>query len=139
MSDWWYVQSQNGANEDDDRLIELSVAGVSFDDRQAVLARMHVGEILWLVREPHNPYDRNAIRVQRSSGEQVGYVPRGFAAVLAPGFDELGEPVRAAVTAIVGGYYAGSSLGVRIQFERPSSTSPIAPPSVIDGFSVDDL
>jgi|SRR5690554_3666983 len=137
MSDWWYVQSQKEANEADNQLIELSVAGVTFDNRQEVLARMHVGETLWLVREPQNPYDRNAIRVQRVSGEQVGYIPRGFAAALAPAFDEIGEPVRATVTAIVGGHYAGSSLGVRIQFQRPSS--PIAPPSVIDGFSADDL
>ena len=32
-----------------------------------------------LVREEKNMYDRNAIRVETKTGEEVGYVPRQFA------------------------------------------------------------
>jgi len=32
----------------------------------------HPGEYVTLVREPHNSYDRNAIRVDNCSGEKVG-------------------------------------------------------------------
>ena len=40
-----------------------------------------------LEREPHNPYDRNAIRVDNVAGEKVGHIARGVAAVLAPLID----------------------------------------------------
>lgn len=42
------------------------------------------GELVRLIREPTNPYDRNAIRVDNSGGTQVGHVPKEVAAVLAP-------------------------------------------------------
>jgi hypothetical protein len=52
-----------------------TVAGVTFDGRQRVVARCSVGETLTLVRDPKNKYDKGAIKVMRSNGEQVGFVP----------------------------------------------------------------
>ena len=46
-------------------------------DRQALIRKLRRGEELKLVREPHNPYDKYAVAVLRSSGEQLGYVPAG--------------------------------------------------------------
>lgn len=43
-----------------------------------------------LVREPRNPHDRNAIRVD-VLGETVGYMPREYAAMLAPRLDKAGN------------------------------------------------
>lgn len=40
-----------------------------------------------LVREPNNPYDRNAIRVENIRGEQVGHIPRRAAEHLSPMLD----------------------------------------------------
>jgi SWI/SNF-related matrix-associated actin-dependent regulator of chromatin subfamily A3 len=34
----------------------------------------HPGEFVTLIREPNNPYDRNAIRVDNLRGEKVGHV-----------------------------------------------------------------
>lgn len=48
--------------------------------RQAIIPRCRVGELLRLEHEPDNPYDINAIRVLRQTGEQIGYLPRDFAA-----------------------------------------------------------
>lgn len=33
----------------------------------------HLGEFVDLVREPNNPYDRNAIRVDNLARQQVGF------------------------------------------------------------------
>lgn len=48
-------------------------------DRQAIIPRCHVGELLALEHEPDNPHDINAIRVLRQTGEQIGYLQREFA------------------------------------------------------------
>ena len=48
-------------------------------DRQAIIPRCRVGELLVLEHEPDNPHDINAIRVLRQSGEQIGYLEREFA------------------------------------------------------------
>jgi len=45
------------------------------------------GEMVMLTREPHNEYDRNAIRVDNVRGEKVGHIPRQVAAQLAPFMD----------------------------------------------------
>jgi hypothetical protein len=60
------------------------VAGVSHRNndgtsRQAIIARCQVGERLLLEHDPDNPYDVNAIRVLRQSGEQLGYLSRELA------------------------------------------------------------
>lgn len=47
------------------------------------------GEYVNLVREPTNPYDRNAIRVDNMGGEKVGHVAKEAAAVLAPAMDQF--------------------------------------------------
>ena len=49
---------------------------------------VHEGEVVMLVREPFNPYDQNAIRVNNMSGVQVGHIKREQAATLAPILDE---------------------------------------------------
>ena len=46
------------------------------------------GEEVLLVREPNNPYDRNAIQVKNISRHQVGHIPRTVASVLAPLLDQ---------------------------------------------------
>lgn len=45
-------------------------------------------EMVRLIREPHNVYDRNAIRVDNMQGEQVGHVERYKACHLAPLIDD---------------------------------------------------
>ncbi|KAG7457137.1 hypothetical protein MATL_G00243360 [Megalops atlanticus] len=41
------------------------------------------GEMVSLVREPHNPYDRNAVMVANVYGSQVGHIKRQLAAPMA--------------------------------------------------------
>lgn len=51
------------------------LAGFQFHATEALFAQMQVGDRLALVREPGNPHDPNAIRVEWRE-VKLGYVPR---------------------------------------------------------------
>jgi hypothetical protein len=95
------------------------VAGVTFDGRQSVIARLSIGENILLRREPANPYDPNAIRVDSQNGCQIGYLNRFLATNLVPFFDTHSEPVSANVQCLTGSRQNGYSLGVVITFNVP--------------------
>ncbi len=99
--------------------ITTKVVGVTFEGRQAVVAKLHMGEQIVLRREPSNPYDANAIRVERLDGEQIGFLNRFLAQELATRFDTLGEPVDGNVINLTGSSFSGYSLGVNISFTIP--------------------
>jgi len=58
------------------------IVGVQHHDGEA-----RQGEAVVLQREPGNPHDKNAVRVDNSKGEHVGYLPREVADWLAPLLD----------------------------------------------------
>ena len=99
--------------------IETKVVGVTFEGRQMVVAQLRAGEGVLLRREPFNPYDSNAISVEREAGEQIGYIDKCLAAKVAPEFDKNGDSVHAIVKEITGGYDAYSNRGVIIEFTVP--------------------
>lgn len=94
------------------------VAGVTFDNRQAVIAALDPWEELQLVRDHDNPYDANAIRVEcASTGEQIGFLDRATAAELANRLDKLGGTWSANIVRICHNGTEDSILGVEIGFE----------------------
>jgi hypothetical protein len=95
------------------------VAGVTFNGRQRVVARLAIGEEILLKREPTNPYDRNAIRVERQNEQQIGYINRYLAAAIAPFLDAYHKPVPANIQYLTGYPELGYSLGVVITFNVP--------------------
>lgn len=95
------------------------VVGVTFNGRQAVIARLDFGEEILLRREPTNPYDLNAISVERQNGQQIGYINRYLAAALVPFFDAHPKPVSANIQCLTGYPELGYSLGVVIIFNVP--------------------
>ena len=74
------------------------LAGFVYYDGQAVWERMKTGDRLTLVREPANPHDTNAIRLEWQ-GHMIGYVPRRENADLARQMD-LGTRAEARITAL---------------------------------------
>ena len=72
---------------------------------------MKTGDRLELVREPENPYDAGAIRVEWR-GRKLGYVPRRDNAAVARQLDR-GTPLEARVAAL----REGRNRSVRIEFE----------------------
>lgn len=55
------------------------------------------GELVVLRREPSNPYDRNAVRVDNVLGSQVGHLPRKLVEKLAPYMDSGDVLVEASI------------------------------------------
>lgn len=59
------------------------VAGVGYEGRERVVEKYaHVGDTVYLVRDPDNRYDHNAIEIRLANNQQVGYVPAPIAAEL---------------------------------------------------------
>ena len=78
------------------------VVGVTYENRQDVLASLEPGVELWLRRDSQNKYDANAIAVTLLDGTQLGYLNKHLAKQLAPAMD-AGTPYDAAVSAVTGG------------------------------------
>jgi hypothetical protein len=72
------------------------LAGFRYHEAGLVWHEMKLGDPLALVREPDNPYDANAVRVEWS-GRKLGYVPRDQNAALAWAMDR-GERVTARIS-----------------------------------------
>ncbi|KAL4819445.1 SNF2 family N-terminal domain-containing protein [Aspergillus spinulosporus] len=63
-----------------------------------------IGEHVVLKREPHNQYDRNAIRVDNVMGTQIGHIPRNIAAKLATYMDNRLLVVEGILTGVIGAF-----------------------------------
>ena len=72
------------------------LAGYRYAEASQVWSELRLGDALELVREPDNPYDRNAVRVDWR-GRKLGYVPRAENAALAWAMDR-GENLHARVS-----------------------------------------
>jgi hypothetical protein len=74
---------------------ESPLAGFQYYEGRALWDMIRVGDPLRLVREPQNPHDANAVRIEWR-GEMLGYLPRRENADVARQMD-LGAPVKARV------------------------------------------
>lgn len=70
-------------------LMRTYIAGPSHHPgaREAI-ALMKGGDALTLVREPGNPFDKNAVAVRDRIGLKLGYVPRVDAPAIAKAMDQ---------------------------------------------------
>ena len=71
------------------------LAGFQYYDGKVLWDNMRVGDPLTLVREPQNPHDSNAVRVEWK-GQPLGYVPRRDNSDVARQLDR-GVPVQARI------------------------------------------
>jgi hypothetical protein len=97
-----------------------TIAGVTHNGRQRIVARCSVGERLLLVRDPTNRYDPGAIKVMRLSGEQLGFIPAhvsrgGDPSGLASQMDR-GDKYGCRIKDLTGGG-EGMNLGVNIEIK----------------------
>ena len=60
----------------DASLCTTKIAGTYYRDLMVMEGRIENGDILYLIREPDNPYDSNAIIVTAEDGYVLGYVPK---------------------------------------------------------------
>jgi hypothetical protein len=71
------------------------LAGFQYYEGKVLWDNMRVGDTLALVREPQNPHDANAVRVEWK-GQPLGYVPRRDNSDVARQMDR-GAPVKARI------------------------------------------
>ncbi len=62
------------------------------------------GEQILMRREPGNPYDSNAIRIDNVAGQQIGHIPRAMDAKLAPFMDNSELHVEGELAGKIGVY-----------------------------------
>ena len=108
------------------RLITTKVVGVTFSNRdrnrQEIIARLQMGDRIWLEMSPENVFDSNAIKVSCSNGEQIGYINRYLAASLNPYFAAYGKPIRGRVSLLTGSRWDGYTIGCVISFKLPKTS-----------------
>lgn len=75
------------------------LAGSQFYALGRLRAEIRVGDALTLAREPENPYDPQAVRVEWH-GEKLGYVPRRENRAVARAL-EYGDPLQARVSRLL--------------------------------------
>jgi hypothetical protein len=74
------------------------LAGFRYHEAPGLFPELRIGDRLELVREPDNPHDPNAVRVEWR-GRRLGYVPRRENSALAWAMDR-GEPVSARISTL---------------------------------------
>lgn len=81
-------------------LVQTSpLAGFQYYEGRALWAQMKVGDALSLIREPDNPHDPLAVRVEWK-GNKLGYVPRRENQAVARQLDH-GNPLEARIVRLV--------------------------------------
>ncbi|MDI6747954.1 MAG: HIRAN domain-containing protein [Rhodocyclaceae bacterium] len=75
------------------------LAGFQYHAGTALWESLQLGDGLTLVREPENPHDARAVRVEWQ-GQQLGYLPRAENAAVAAAMDR-GERVEGRIAALV--------------------------------------
>jgi hypothetical protein len=75
------------------------LAGFQYHAGAALWDRLQVGDELALIREPDNPHDSRAVRVEWQ-GTQLGYLPRAENEAVAAAMDR-GERVAGRIAALV--------------------------------------
>jgi hypothetical protein len=97
------------------REFRCTVHGLCFENRYRLLEAIHAGDPLVLSREPDNAIGDDAIQVQTTSTQTIGYVPRTISRWLAPLMDS-GHHAVASVVKIRSGcpYYERLLIEVAI-------------------------
>jgi hypothetical protein len=97
------------------QLLESPLAGLVFHEGGKAALDLKILEQVALRREPHNPYDSNAVVVATARGRPVGHLPKDLARQVGPALDAgLVEPI--GVVTELRSNTAGTAIGVRIAF-----------------------
>jgi hypothetical protein len=99
-------------------IIETYVAGIMYHDRHVIVSHLALCEQVCLRREPGNALDPNAIKVEKHSGEQFGFIPCELASQMAPHMDSDRRIINATVSELISDAL-GEKFGVRISFQLP--------------------
>lgn len=90
------TQIDDQEHEEEEEEVLLHIGTLKFDivGLRYYKGIAHPGEFVSFVREPQNPYDPNAIRVDNMHGEKIGHIKRQQAAKLAPVMDSQEQKIK---------------------------------------------
>lgn len=101
---------------------EFSLAGVTFNDAQSLLAKVDSRWEATLVREPKNPHDPNAVavHVKRPKTDDyywkhIGYIPKKLSPSVASLLDG-GQEINISIKRVIGGN--GQNYGIVVELCR---------------------
>ena len=70
-------------------ILECAVAGTCHViNLGRALDGMKIGDRVWLVREPYNKHDYDAVRIESIRGYKLGYIPKDFSKMISGKMDE---------------------------------------------------
>ncbi len=110
---WFKIQSEPSS-------YYTYVAGISYGNRIQNLRTLKEGDAVFLIREPQNPHDPNAVKVLSLEYLEIGYVPRDIAVSISKILDDLGGEQKATVSRITGSLDKRSKLDLTISFTLPA-------------------
>jgi hypothetical protein len=103
---------------------KVRLAGVTYENRQSLLARMSIYDKLSIRRDRNNRYDRNAIGVYTSQNQNIGWVPKDIATYLAPIMDS-GTNLSVKVLKKIGGN--GYNFGLEVIISNDAEKLKVTP------------
>ncbi|KFP82457.1 Helicase-like transcription factor, partial [Apaloderma vittatum] len=83
MEDFLSVGDSSGTEEDTDSTVLYGTLRGSVVGLRYYTGIVNNNEMVALQREPNNPYDKNAVKVNNVNGDQVGHIKKELAAALA--------------------------------------------------------
>ena len=90
-----YCLAQADWRAEGQTLYQGAIAGFGYAEGPTLLCRLQAGDVLQLLREPANPHDLRAVRIDWK-GHKLGYVPRRANAEIARQLD-AGVPLQARI------------------------------------------
>lgn len=93
-------EQTKGVDRSHMRLLETKIAGTSFIEDRSVFDSLQLGDIVFLDREPSNPYDPMAIVIIDPNGKKLGYIPKDDNTVIGNMLD-AGKSIYALILDIV--------------------------------------
>ncbi len=110
---------QEAARQAADRnVFNTAVVGTKYGNLDKAML-LNAGDFVQLVREPSNPHDRHAIKVNAPCGTKIGYISRHVASHLAMGLDAWGGVSQAKVTSVWKQPHPHTHVSIDICFPLP--------------------
>jgi hypothetical protein len=106
----------------------LKLTGVTIGNRQENIKKLKANDELTYLREPFNPYDKNAILIKTKDGLDLGYIPKLNNTQLAENIDK-GIKYSISVSAVTGTgkEYRGVNIFILQENQILKSVQPIKP------------
>ena len=97
----------------------INLSGVTFEGRQDIISQLEIGQVISLVRDPFNKWDKFAIKVftiYNNRDIQIGWIPKNIAQILAPEID-AGVKWYGIIDKIIGGNDKNWGILVKLNYE----------------------